>query len=87
MHYRANPLPIYFPRSFEGQGHIVEKLYTYQKVYVQSFRSLALILHTERENLLKTPRMCEPLIVNVKHSLMDCYRYLPYFREMLNMLI
>ena len=27
------------------------------KTYVQSFRSLALLLQTERENLLKTPRM------------------------------
>ena len=61
MHYRANPLPIYFPRSFESQGHIIEKrtlaqrLWTYPKVYVQSFRSLAVLLHTERENLLNTP--------------------------------
>ena len=55
MHYRANPLPIYFPRSFEGQGHIVERLWTYPKVYVQSFRSLAVLLHTERENFLNTP--------------------------------
>ena len=65
MHHRANPLPIYFPMSFEGQGHIVEKrtlayhLYTYPKVYVQSFRSLALILHTDRENLLYVNNILE----------------------------
>ena len=35
-------------RSFEGQGHIVEKrLWTYPKVYVQSFKSLSLLLHNE----------------------------------------
>ena len=40
--------------TFEGQGHIVG-LWTYPKVYVESFRSLAVLLHTERENLLNTP--------------------------------
>ena len=25
MYYKANPLPIYFPRLFEGQGDIIEK--------------------------------------------------------------
>ena len=80
MHYRANPLPIYFPTSFEGQGHIIEKstlaqrLWAYPNVYVQSFRSLALLLHAERENLLKTPRSS----LNFKF-----YFSLPYSKYML----
>ena len=62
--------------SFEGQGHIVEKrtlaeqLWIYPKVYVQSFRSLALLLHTQRENLLKTPstKLVEHTILEDKNS-------------------
>ena len=61
VHEALYPPLLQSQRSFEGQGHIVEKrtlalhLYTYRKVYMQSFRSLALLLHTDRENLLKTP--------------------------------
>ena len=71
MHFRANPLPIYFPMSFEGQGNVEKR-----KVYVQSFRSLALVLHTERENLLKTPRtnggVGQPIQKQLGRSLMIC---------------
>ena len=57
-------LPSYNPKGHLKVKDIIEKqtlewqLWTYPKVYVQSFRSLALLLHTERENLLKTPSVC-----------------------------
>ena len=62
VHEALYPPLLQSQRSFEGQGHIVEKrslawqLWTYPKVYVQSSRSLALLLHTERENLLSALR-------------------------------
>ena len=62
--------------QFTSQGHLKVKdisqknellhLYTYPKVYVHSFRSLALFLHTEREHLLRTP--CMSFFVTQKQS-------------------
>ena len=63
VHEALQPPLLQSQRSFEGQGYIVEKrtlaqhLQTYLKVYVQCFRSLALLLHTKRDNLLKTPHV------------------------------
>ena len=69
VHEALQPPLLQSQRSFEGRGHIAEKrtlaqhLYTYPKVYVQSLRSLALLLHTERENLLKSPSIRKPMIL------------------------
>ena len=71
MHYRVNPLPIFFPRSFGGQGDIIERwTLAHPKVYVQSNKSLALFLHTERENFLKIPSI---IIIWLDKPVMTCF--------------